>query len=50
MNHSIKIFNKKSLLKTILILPFLTSFIPYQTRLAKAGLEFQWDTNSEYKG
>jgi len=49
MNHSIKIFNKKSLLKLFLFLPLLTSFIPNQTHLAKAGLEFQWDDNSDYK-
>ena len=49
MNFSLKIFNKKSLLKTILFLPLLSPLIPYQINSAKAGLEFQWDTNSEYK-
>ena len=49
MNHSLKNFNKKSLLKKILFLPLLSSFIPFQINSAKANLEFQWDTNSEYK-
>ena len=49
MNHFIKFFYKKSLLKTVLFLPFLTSFIPNQTHLAKAGLEFQWNASDGYK-
>tara|TARA_B100000674_G_scaffold128459_1_gene98948 strand:- start:769 stop:1341 length:573 start_codon:yes stop_codon:yes gene_type:complete len=49
MNFSIKIFNKKSLLKAILFLPLLIPLIPDQIDSAKAGLEFQWDSNSEYK-
>jgi len=49
MNHSIKIFNKKSLLKTILFLPLLSSFIPFQLNPTKASIEFQWDTNSGYR-
>ena len=49
MNHSIKIFNKKSLLKTILFLPLLSSFIPFQFNSTKASIEFQWDKNSEYR-
>ena len=49
MNHSLKNFNKKSLLKKILILPLLSSFIPFQINPAKANIEFQWDTNDEYK-
>ena len=49
MNHYLKIINKKSLLKTILFLPLLISFIPYQSNPTKASIEFQWDTNSEYR-
>ena len=49
MNYSLKIFNKKSLFKTILFLPLLSPFIPFQINSAKANLEFQWNANSEYK-
>ena len=49
MNHSIKIFNKKSFLKAILFLSFLSSFTPFQINSVKAGLEFQWDSDSDYK-
>ena len=48
MNHLIKIFNKKSLLKLILLLPFLSPYIPHEANSAKAGLEFQWDANDAY--
>ena len=48
MNHSLKIFNKKSLLKTLLILPFFTSPFLSQINSTKA-LEFQWDKNNGYK-
>ena len=48
MNHFLKIFNK-AFLKTILFLPLLNSYIPFHVNSAKAGIEFQWDTNSAYK-
>ena len=49
MNQYQKIFNKKSLLKTILFLPLISSFIPFHINPTKASLEFQWDTNSPYR-
>ena len=49
MNQYQKIFNKKSLLKTILFLTLISSFIPFRINPIKASLEFQWDTNSAYK-
>ena len=49
MNRYQKTFNKNFLLKTILFLPLLSSFIPFQINPTKASIEFQWDTNSEYK-
>jgi len=49
MNHYLKLFNKRSLLKSILFLPLLSSFNPLIINSAKANLEFQWDTDSQYK-
>ena len=49
MNHHNKIFNKKSLLKSILFLTLLSSIIPFIKDSAKATLEFQWDTDSKYR-
>ena len=49
MNYPFKFFNKKSLLKSLLILPLFTSFLPFQLNPAKAAYEFQWDTDSGYK-
>ena len=49
MNYPFKFFNKKSLLKSLLLLPLFTSFLPFQLNPAKAGYEFQWDTDSGYK-
>ena len=48
MNHFLKYFNKKSLLKPILLLPFIASFLTSQINSTKA-LEFQWDNNTGYK-
>jgi len=49
MINSFKFFNKISLLKSLLLLPLFTSFLPFQLNPAKAGLEFQWDTDNGYK-
>ena len=49
MNYPFKIFNKKSLLKSLLFLPLFTSFLPFQTNSAKAALEFQWNNDDGYK-
>ena len=48
MNLFLKYFNKKSLLKPILLLPFIASFLTSQINSTKA-LEFQWDNNTGYK-
>ena len=49
MNYPFKHFNKKSLVKIILFLPLMTSLLPFNIKSANANLEFQWDTNSNYK-
>ena len=49
MNYTFKFFNKKSLLKSVLLLPLLASYLPFQLNPAKASMEFQWDTDSGYK-
>ena len=49
MNYPCKYFNNKSLLKSLLLLSLFTSFLPFQLNPAKAGYEFQWDTDSGYK-
>ena len=49
MSYPFKFFNKKSLLKSLLILPIFTSFLPFQLNPVKANLEFQWDPDSGYK-
>ena len=48
MNHFLQYFNKKSLLKTVLLLPIFASFFNSQIDSTKA-LEFQWDSNTGYK-
>ena len=49
MTYSLKFFNKKFLLKSLLLLPLFSTLLPFQLNQAKAGLEFQWDTDSGYK-
>ena len=49
MNYPQKIIDKKLLIKIILFLPLLSSFIPFQINSARANVEFQWDTNRTYK-
>ena len=49
MNYPFKFFNKKSLLKSLLLLPLFSSFLPFQLNPAKAAYEFQWDPDSGYK-
>ena len=44
-----KILNPNTLLKILLIAPFLITFIPFQSNQSKAGIEFQWDNNSGYR-
>ena len=48
MNHLLKYFNKKSLLKPVLLLPFFVTCFNSQINSTKA-LEFQWDNNTGYK-
>ena len=49
MTYPFKFFYKKSLLKSLLLLPLFTSFLPFQLNPAKANMEFQWDQDSGYK-
>jgi len=49
MRHYKKIFNKKSVLKNILLLTLLFPIVPFKQDLAKAGLEFQWNQDSNYR-
>ena len=47
MDYLFRFFKKKSL-KTILLLPLLSSLLPFQINSAEA-LEFQWNNNDGYK-
>ena len=49
MRNYKKFFNKKSLLKNIFLLTLLFPIVPFKQDLVKAGLEFQWNQNSNYK-
>ena len=44
-----KIFNKKSVLKNIFLLILLFPIVPFKQDLVKAGLEFQWNQDSNYR-
>ena len=49
MYYSLKKFFIRKSFKTILTLPLVLTFIPFQNNTANAGLEFQWDDNQNYK-
>tara|TARA_B100000212_G_C27085744_1_gene410071 strand:- start:34 stop:609 length:576 start_codon:yes stop_codon:yes gene_type:complete len=41
--------NKKLFSKIILFLPLLVTFIPFYAEQSKAGIEFQWEDNENFK-
>ena len=49
MRNYKKIFNKKSVLKNIFLLTLLFPVVPFKEDLVKAGLEFQWNQDSNYR-
>jgi len=49
MRNHIKNLNKNSFIKKIFYLALFFSFVPYELNSVNAGIEFQWDADSNYK-